>query len=88
MKTDRDAVTRVDDGILVAASHLARLRGQTLRGSVEDFRQTCVENAELALGLDDAKIWRLRVERCNLMLSNPDDIWLRRRTSEAIEADR
>lgn len=88
MRTNRDFIDRVDDSMLVQVSQLARLRSMTVRGALEDFRQTAVENVELSRGTDDQDIWELRVERCNIILADPDDSALRRRVGEAIEADR
>jgi hypothetical protein len=60
---------RVDDAILCAAHRLGRLREQTLRGGIRDFRQTCIEN----IGLDADSIWGLRVDRCNALLFHEDN---------------
>jgi hypothetical protein len=60
---------RVDDGILCAAHRLARLRDQTLRGGIQDFRQTCLETMSAA----DDPIWGLRLDRCNALLFHEDD---------------
>jgi hypothetical protein len=87
-RTERDYITRVDDGILVQAAQLAHLRGMTLRGGLEDFRASAVENAELSKGTDTYDIWRTRLERCDMMLANTDDVSLRRRVREARENDR
>jgi hypothetical protein len=85
---NRDWMTRVDDAILVGAANLARLRKATLRGAIGDFQQTSRENAELSVGTDDADIWRLRIDRCDMLLAIPDDLTLRRRVAEAQEHDR
>jgi len=84
-RSERDWIDRVDDGILVHAHHLSRLRGYTLRMGVEDVRASAIKAMEDLEGSQDQSIWTLRVERCNLILSNPDDRWLRTRTGEAME---
>ena len=90
-RSDRDFITRVDDAILVQCFHLTRLRGQPIRASIADFRQTSIENRDLCdtpESRDDRDIWQLRIGRCDLMLADPSDEALRRRAGEAMEHDR
>jgi hypothetical protein len=86
-RAEREWVDRIDDGILSSAEGLARLRDTTIRAGVEDFRATAEQLVRDDLD-DETGIWRLRIDRCNAMLSNPDDRWLRRRATEALEAER
>jgi hypothetical protein len=88
MAPERDFITRVDDGILVQAGRLADLRATTIRGGLEDFRASAVINRELSVGTPDHDIWRTRIDRCDMMLSDPNDETLRRRAKEAREYDR
>jgi hypothetical protein len=83
-----DYVTRVEDALLVQVSNLARIREITQHAALEDFRASAVLNRELSRGTDDEAIWRLRVERCDMLLANPKDDDLRRRIREAVERDR
>lgn len=83
-----DYVTRVTDALLVQVSNLARVRQITQHAALEDFRASAVLNRELSVGTDDEAVWRLRVERCDMLLANPNDNDLRRRISEAVERDR
>jgi hypothetical protein len=85
---NRDFIDRVDDGILVQAGNLARLRDMTLRGAIFDFRQTALDNVALSLGSEDEDVWRTRVDRCDMLLGIPDDVALRRRAAEAREHER
>lgn len=84
---ERSWVDRVDDAILNQCSHLSSLRDQPLRMSIADLCQTAVENrdicAEEPSARDDYEVWAIRVDRCNLMLADPDDVGLRRRLAEA-----
>jgi hypothetical protein len=74
---------RIDDSILVAASRLARLRSETLRGAIEDFRASCVEMVE-----DDSdRVWRDRIDRANALLFR-EDAELRKMTAVALERER
>ena len=60
---------RVDDAILCAADRLARLRAESLRAAIVDFRASCEANLE-----DDPEaIWRIRIDRANALLFQEDD---------------
>lgn len=88
MKRKFPFMDRVDNAILCASHRLGRARSQTLRSGIGDFRQTCIDYVREFPG-EDARIWDIRRERCDLMLYEPDDAVLRRRADEAlrIEAD-
>ena len=91
-KAERPWLERVDDAILVQCSQLSGLRDQSLKASIADFRQTSVENRDLSTDvtgrhLGDHDLWALRIERCNMMLDDPDDAGLRRRAKEALNRE-
>lgn len=79
---------RVDDAILVAAYRLSKIRGNTLRGGIMDFRQTSVENAGFSVESLDEDIWRLRIDRCDQLLLEPDDAALRQMAIRALEREK
>jgi hypothetical protein len=90
---ERSFVDRVDDAILVQCFHLSKLRQQSIHASLADFRQTSIENRDLCEDenghrYEDYDIWAMRIERCNMMLANPDPFIIRRRVQEALEHDR
>ena len=85
--TERQWLERVDDAILNQVYHLSNLRQQPYRASIADFLQTSIENRAVCEGVPAAReeydIWGLRIDRCNAMLMDPDDLALRRRVTEA-----
>jgi hypothetical protein len=85
---ERPFIDRVDDAILGQCSDLTRLRQQPIRMSIADFRQTSIENRDLCVDaegrrLEDYDIWALRIERCDMMLADPNEARLRARVAEA-----
>jgi len=91
--TNRPFVDRVDDAILAQCHQLSNLRDQPIRASIADFRQTSIENRDACVDaagrrLGDHDIWALRIERCDMMLAEPNDIKLRQRVREALDRDR
>lgn len=86
--TERDYRTRVDDGILVAADRLRRLRGVSLRWAIADFRNTSLSVLHDTIGAEDEQVWRMRIDRCDAILQEPDDNVLRHRVREAADHEK
>lgn len=85
---ERSFIDRVDDDLLVQVSQIAKLRGITVRGALSDFRQTCADVLADSKGVADEDIWRLRMDRCDIIAAEPNDAQLRTRVATAWDQQR
>ena len=78
---------RVDDTILVGSLRLSRQRDRTIRQMIDGHREACFENLRDSADTDMDGYWRNRIDRCNAVLEDSDDLSLRRRAVAALDRE-
>lgn len=84
---ERSYNDRVDDTILSGSLRLAEFRKATVRQVIAGHREQCYINWQDSVGTDMEDYWRHRIDRCNVLLQEPDDSTLKRRALVAVNRE-